>query len=71
MKGKIAPVFWVMLAFTVILLTFNIMGVAWVSWWIVPYPFLLYMTYIALLFLFGAKAVNLAVGRRITKKKSK
>jgi len=52
---------WLALLATIALVILNIVGVSWVSWWAVPYPILLYMTYVALLFLFGTKLMSVAL----------
>lgn len=60
LKNKVVPIIWLMLGATIALIVVNILGMPWASWWMVPYPILLYLAVIALYFLFGTKMFSFA-----------
>lgn len=71
MKNKTVPIFWFCLVSTLALIVLCIMGVPWVHWLLIPYPSLMYLSYIAILFLFGTKLVSVALANHKSGGKSK
>jgi arginine exporter protein ArgO len=69
--SRIAPVFWVCLVATIALIVLCIVGVPGIHWLLIPYPTLLYLAYIALVFLFGTRLVSVALANHKSGKESK
>jgi hypothetical protein len=66
-KNKLVPIAWLIIASTIALIVLGALGLT--SWWLVPYPTFIYLSFIAIYMLHGTKLVNFALKAHFNKQK--